>query len=110
MYILRDGEMFPTVLALPPTAIKAFNAYIFNLLMPKAGEKSMRPYQVVTRIELKQLKNASGIAYAAPTFKTLGVLPADKMQAMAAYAASFKASVQAKAQGFVEAPDAGDAF
>lgn len=106
VYILRDGELFPTVLSLPPTAIKAFNSYIFNLLMPKGGGAGMRPYQVVTRIELKQLKNATGIAYAAPTFKALGTLPVEKMDAMAGYAASIKAG----AQGFTPAPDAEEAF
>lgn len=106
VYILRDGELFPTVLALPPTAIRAFNSYVFNLLMPKAGVQSLRPWQVITRVELKQMKNAGGIAYAAPTFKALGLLPPEKMEPMAAYAASFKA----QAQGFTEAPDAESAF
>lgn len=93
LYILRDGEFLPVLLALPATGLRPLKTYLQSLIIPRRpGEASLRPWQVVTRIALKGAKNAEGKPYALPTFERLGVLPNDKAAAVREYAQAFASS------------------
>lgn len=63
IYVLREGEIFPLVLALPTGSLKEFTRYIKRLL-----SKGMTSNAVVTRFGLKKATNAGGIAFSQATF------------------------------------------
>ena len=86
IYIVREGDVFPLMLTLPPTSIRNWANYLAKRVLAKG----LRPHQVVTRIGLKREQSRSGIAYSQATFKLVGVLPEDVQQRMAAYSQSIK--------------------
>ncbi len=74
LYIMRDGEMFPVVLSLPATSIKAFKDYIKAVVL-----RGRRMNQVVTEVKLRKSKSADGIAYSTCVFKKIAdVDPVDQ--------------------------------
>ena len=64
LYVLREGELFPIMLLLPPGSLKAFTNYVKSLL-----SRGLRVYQVVTKITLKKVRNDDGIEYSQAVFK-----------------------------------------
>ncbi len=83
LYILREGDMFPMILTLPPSAIKAFDSYRVAI-----GMKLKTMHGIMTRITLTKKKNSGGIEYSAPVFEMIGELPAGDADRMKAYADS----------------------
>lgn len=74
LYIMREGEMFPVVLSLPATSIKAFKDYLKAVVF-----RGKRLNQVVTKVSLKKAKSNDGIAYSTCVFKKVSdVDPADQ--------------------------------
>ena len=63
IYLIRENEIFPVVLLLPNSSIKAFSKYIKRLL-PKGKESS----SVVTKFSLKKAVNRTGISYSQVQF------------------------------------------
>jgi len=90
VYLLRSGEMMPMILTLPPTSLKNLKDYLQVLVM----KKGCRPYQAVSKIQLKKDSNGDGIVYSKAYFTFVGVLPADTAALMADYSASIKRSSQ----------------
>ena len=82
IYILREGEMLPLMISLPPTSLKALKDYLAKRLIMKG----IRPVDVITEISLAKEKNADGIAYSKCVFKKAGELRPD--QKALSYAAS----------------------
>lgn len=81
IYILPPGEVLPLLIALPPTSLANFNAYMLRLT-----SKVKKPYwAVITKIRLEKAANASGIAYSRTVFARTGDVPQDKLQALKAY-------------------------
>ncbi|MEG0282304.1 MAG: hypothetical protein RR662_03930 [Clostridia bacterium] len=64
LYILREGEMLPIRLTLPPTSIKSFSDFLVKRVMAKGNNLT----DVITKITLKKVKNAAGIEYAQAQF------------------------------------------
>lgn len=89
LYIMRRGDIFPMLLTLPPTALRAYDNYRTKVML---GRKRMGA--VMTRITLKSEKNKDSISYSSPLFETVGVLSADDSKAMDQYAASFSAAAE----------------
>ncbi len=87
VFLMRRGDIFPMVLTLPPTALKAYDNYRTKVLL---GRKRLSA--VLTRITLKGEKNKDGVAYSAPVFDAVGLLPPEEAQAVAQYAAAFSSS------------------
>jgi len=87
IYLLRDGDLFPLLISLPPTSIKPFS----NYLAKRVIGRGKRSYGVVTKIFLRRETNKSGIAYSQAQFAVAGELPADEVQKAAEYAQSIKA-------------------
>lgn len=93
VYILRSGDMFPLLLTLPPTSLKALSDYIGKRLLVK-GYKSC---DVITKITLKRVQNTTGIAYSQAQFSLESVLDADTKAVMRQYSESIKAITRQQA-------------
>lgn len=89
LYLLREGELLPTMVKIPPTGVKALKAYIQGLLLPKGGGTMRRPYEVVTRITLNPASNSDGTDYGVPSFEAIGVLKPDVAESLKKYGESF---------------------
>jgi len=81
IYILRNGELFPLLLTLPPTSLGNFAKYLSRRIL----QKGLRTHHVVTRIGLKKATSNSGIAYSQATFKMQGVFPPEMREKMEQY-------------------------
>jgi len=86
VYILREGEMFPLLLTLPPTSLKNFS----NYLAKRVVAKGRRSYEVLTKITLKKATNRTGITYSQAAFTLVGVLSKEEAEKVAQYAAGIK--------------------
>ena len=71
LYILREGDPVPLILALPPTSLKALKDYLGKTVLLKAKRRS---YEVVTKITLKKDKNENNITYSKAVFALAGTL------------------------------------
>ncbi len=70
LYILREGEMIPVILSLPPSSLKELKNYIAK----KIVLKGRRAFECLTKITLKKDVNADGIAYSKAVFSKEGEL------------------------------------
>lgn len=87
VYLLREGEMFPLMLTLPPTSIKPFS----NYLAKRVIGRGRRSYGVITKITLKRETNKNGIAYSQAQFAVVGELSPEDAAKAAEYAKGIKA-------------------
>jgi len=90
LYILRSGDVLPTLFTLPPSALKAFGNYRINLSVTMRK----RINGVVTRITLVSKKNSQNIKYSAPVFEAIAEIPAQEAQRIAQYTDSVIRSAQ----------------
>lgn len=77
IYLLREGDIFPSVLSLPTGSRASFTNYIKHLIM-----KGRRMSRVVTEITLKKATNASGIAYSQAVFRFVRELTPEEKEAV----------------------------
>ena len=89
LYLLREGDVLPLVLSLPPTALAAYDKYRTRL--STAGKKM---YGVMTKFTLVKSKNAQGTAYSVPQFEAVSVLPLAEAERVREYAAAMLKSAQ----------------
>lgn len=89
IYLLRDGEMIPLLLSLPPTSLKAFRQYANTLRFAGRGLSS-----VVTRVGLKR-QEGNGNAYSVATFAMAGALSPELAKAGREYARQMRESLTA---------------
>lgn len=83
--MLREGEILPVLITVPPTSVKAWNTYIVNLT-----SKLKKPYGVVTRVRLMKDKNKGGIEYSKGVFTRASDLSKEEVAHMQAYALSIR--------------------
>ena len=86
VYILREGEMFPLLLTLPPTSIRNFSGYMAKRIVGKGR----RSFAVITRVTLKKVESGSGHSYSQAQFVVVGSLDGDAAEAMQAYSDRMK--------------------
>lgn len=86
IYILREGDMFPLLLTLPPTSLKNFA----NYLAKRVVAKRKRSCEVVTKITLKKAQSNTGITYSQAVFSLVGILPPEMAEKMRQYSESIK--------------------
>lgn len=86
LYILRNGDLLPTRLTLPPTSLKPFSDY----LVKKVVMKGMKSCDVVTKITLKKETSKTGIVYAQAQFAISKILTPDERAVMRNYADSIR--------------------
>jgi hypothetical protein len=89
LYLLREGDVLPLVLSLPPSALAAYDKYRTRL--STAGKKSLA---VMTKFTLVKSKNAQGTAYSVPQFEAVSVLPLAEVERVREYAAAMLKSAQ----------------
>lgn len=87
IYLLRDGEMLPVLLSLPPTSLKPFKEYLAKRLLTKG----LRPSHVLTEVSLVKDTNAGGIKYSKCSFKKAGELTSEQKAMAESMTASIKA-------------------
>lgn len=107
LYILREGEMLPLLLTLPPTSLKNLSDYVALRVV----SKGLRSYGVVTKVSLKKAQNAGGINYSQAVFSLAGKLAPAQVTAMADYSLGIKSmtrNVAISDEGFVEATTSDD--
>ena len=80
LFLLRDGDMLPVVVNLPPGSLKGARKYLLRLV--SAGQKAS---SVVTRLCLEKDKNQDGIVYSRATFAMVGRLDSAQAEAACAY-------------------------
>lgn len=78
IYLLREGEVLPILITLPPTSLRPFKDY----LAKRVVLKGKRCYGVLTRITLKKETNAGGIKYSSCVFGKVGDLNATQVQSV----------------------------
>ncbi len=106
IYVLPPGDILPLLIALPPTSLANFNAYMLRLT-----NKAKKPYwTVVTKIKLEKATNSQGITYSKAVFSKVSDVPADKLAELKAYIESLKPlmrSVEVQAADYAVDPDNG---
>lgn len=78
IYLLREGDIFPLLLTLPPTSIRNFSSYMAKRVVGKGR----RSYQVITKIALKKVQSSGNITYSQATFSIAGVLNQEASEQM----------------------------
>lgn len=85
LYIMREGDVFPIIMSLPATSLKAFDYYRTRLAV-----KRKVPASVVTRFTLKSMPGADkNQEYTVAEFEATGALPKEEVARVRAYAAQF---------------------
>lgn len=100
IYLLREGEMLPIILTLPPTSIKPFKEYLAKRVLLAKPPK--RCWQVVTKITLKTDTSSAGIKYSKAVFTKVGLV--DNIDAVKPTVDGIKALIQAQ-KSAVTPPD-----
>ena len=95
VYILREGEMLPLLLTLPPTSLKNLSDYLGLRVITKG----LRSYGVITKVSLKKAQNAGGINYSQAVFSLAGKLSPEQTKAMAEYSQGIKVLTRLLAVG-----------
>lgn len=89
VYLLREGEIFPILLTLPPTSVPNLTSY-----MARLSSKLKRYYGVVTKIKLKKETNKGGIVYSEAIFAKSKDLSPEEVQAMKHISSQLKSSMR----------------
>ena len=88
LYLLRPGDVFPMVMTLPATGMRAYDQYAAKLILNKKPV-----HGVLTSIGLKEAINKGGIKYYAPTFEAKEALAPAAAAEVKAYAEKFVAAI-----------------
>lgn len=83
IFLLTEGVVMPYLLALPPTSLKAYQAYLVKRTMVPESYRS-----VITRIGLEANTNEAGIKYSRATFEKVRGLDAESSERIERYAES----------------------
>lgn len=86
IYILREGDVFPLLLTLPPTSLKNFADYLAKRVIGKRR----RSYQVLTKISLKKATSNGGITYSQAVFSVARVLSEEAARKAEEYAKNIR--------------------
>lgn len=91
VYILREGEVFPILIALPPTSISNFTNYMKRL----CGRKPVPFFGCITKIKLQKATSSTGIVYSQAVFSKVADLSKEEMVALRSYANSLQNTMRA---------------
>lgn len=90
LFLLREGNLLPAVVSIPPTSLKASKQYMVALV-----SRGIPLHGVLTRITLEKASNAAGIAHARAKFAMGERLSAEQTAQIAAYAETMRATFAA---------------
>lgn len=88
LYLLRPGDVFPMVMSIPASGMRAYDQYASKLILNRKAV-----HGVLTSIGLKEAVNKGGIKYYAPTFDAKEALPHETAADIKAYAEKFVAAI-----------------
>lgn len=77
LFLLRQEELLPAILTLPPTSLAPCRSYFMRL-----ASRSVPYYGVITRFSLERVKNQDNIAYGRVKMAPSGRLTADQLAHM----------------------------
>ncbi len=90
LFIIREGDVLPLVLTLPPTSLKEARKYFLRL-----ASKAVPYYGVVTEITLEKDKNEGGITYSKAKLTLKSRLDAETVKKLKAFQESLKPALEA---------------
>ena len=88
IYILRENEVLPIMLSIPPASLGAFNQYMKRLLC-----KRLRFSQVVTKLSLSKATNKGGVPYSQLVLKMERLLTNEENAAIAELSAQMQSLI-----------------
>lgn len=81
LYLIRQGELLPTIVRVPPSSLGAIRKYLLRLT-----SKQVRYDSVTTKLTLEKAKNAQGIDYSKIVFSRGELVPETLLEQVQAYA------------------------
>ena len=81
LYLLRSGELYPVMITIPPTSLRALTDYLGKRIVTKG----LRSYGVVTKLSLKKAVSGKGIAYSQVQFALAERLAPEMAEVMRQY-------------------------
>jgi hypothetical protein len=90
LFILREGDVLPLVLTLPPTSLKEARKYFLRL-----ASKAVPYYGVVTEITLEKDKNEGGITYSKAKLTLKSRLDAGTVKKLKEFQESLRPALEA---------------
>jgi hypothetical protein len=101
VFVLREGDFLPVVVALPPASIAPFKKYLMRL-----ASQGVMYYGAVTRFSLEKDKNSGGITFSKAALSVAEKLDTEATDGIRQYAESIKpllARVRDEEAGAVDA-------
>lgn len=100
LFLLQDGDVFPTLLLAPPTSVGAMLNYFINLANKRASY-----WKVETRVELRQAKSKSGFTYGELVPSLVRTLSPEEVAGVSRYRESIIPLLEAQAIDYNEGDD-----
>lgn len=98
LYLVREDEILPVEILIPPSSLKAWNTYTIALT------SKVKPIDgVVTRIKLKKATSAGGIEYSEAVFQKVAELTPQEREAIRGYARGLRSAIRQQSSQPVEA-------
>lgn len=94
LYILREGEIFPLLLHLPPTSLQEYTRYMKQLLKKRLTQKDLRSNTVVTRFSLQKAANTDSVPYSQAKFAFVRELTPEEQAVINRLSYQIKANCQ----------------
>lgn len=88
LYLLRPGDIFPMVMSVPATGMRAYDMYASKLILNRKAV-----HGVLTSIGLKEAVSGDGIKFYSPTFDAKEALSPEAAADIKAYAEKFVAAI-----------------
>jgi len=94
LFILREGDMFPMVLSIPPSSLKVWKEYVRPL-----GFQGLPHWMAITRFKLQTATNPNGDPYAQLKLEFVGKVDPNQKEVLKQYRealmATFRAGLEA---------------
>ena len=84
LFVLREDDVIPLLVVLPPASIKAWQVYLTKSVLLKRR----KAHGIITRIGIEKAKNTGGIEYSRATFSFGGALTEEQARFCAEMGAS----------------------
>jgi len=100
VFILREGQPFPTLLVLPPTSVKVLEKWLRQITM------RLKPYwRFVVELSLEKAKNPDNVEYARLVIKPLRALSVEENATVEPFAKATRETFAAYHEGEQLGPD-----
>lgn len=89
LYMVREGEILPVEIMIPPSSLKVWNTYVVSLT------SKVKPIDgVVTKIKLRKAESSGGIEYSEAIFLRVADLTPDERKNLRAYAKTLREAIR----------------